>query len=101
MKISFFGSVLLLLTINSNYYWSGVVMVAAAGERTTVWVLADQQIYSVGKGHLVCGRLASDTTYTDLLVSKYFTIKAKDVGIYRSPPAAQTTCKIFVYTIHF
>lgn len=97
MKISFFGSILLLLTLNSDYYRGRSSGVAAA-ERTTVWVLADQQIYSISKGHLICGRLTSESVYTDLLASKYFTIKGKDVGIYKEPPAEETSCKIFITT---
>lgn len=74
MKILSLVVVILLITL--NVCW-------AATNRSTLWVIADEQIYSSNDGYQACGRLATaDTTWFDVATSAYFDIEAQDVGIF-------------------
>lgn len=54
----------------------------AATNRTTLWILADEQVASSSKGYQPCQRLATaDTTDFNVLVSTYLTIVGQDAKI--------------------
>lgn len=68
--------VVVILLITVNVCWAGT-------NRSTLWLMADEQIYSSNDGYQACGRLATAAaTWFDLATSAYFDIEAQDVGIF-------------------
>lgn len=75
-------SLIVVVLSISNLAW-------AAENRSTLWIFADEQIYSSNLGYQKCAQLAP--LATNLVTTTYFTLTGLDYGIFTTPPGTAAT----------
>ena len=55
---------------------------SASTNRSTLWIIADEQIYSAKKGYQECSRLGPAAATITLVKTAYYEITATDAQVY-------------------